>query len=307
MRHTELTYGADEFAGDVKGILAPDDHGPAVVEACCEACAAAGHTGSSGCASGACAAPSSGSYSPGPSAGLGAVDEVWFMPSEAGSFAAVGTGAQYTDAPVAEYAPDQSPAVYATVSAQREVIPDGLQSAPSFDLQMQEQLRESLAAARMPGPSGYVGASGTVVDAPAGNTSSFKEGNTGVDPGPDETGEGKGSGDRIGAEDARRWVNDGLGIISTTIQGRLAEGDRARQREYLERMAAQDYADNRNEREFRLKLAEIEARFRAVPSALPQIQTEMQRQSSNESGSSTMILGALAVAGAIGAFFALRK
>ena len=64
----------------------------------------------------------------------------------------------------------------------------------------------------------------------------------------------------ISADDARRWVDSGLDFIND----RFAEGDRAAQREHLQRMAELDFQNNRDEREYRLKLAEIENRFRGT-------------------------------------------
>lgn len=114
----------------------------------------------------------------------------------------------------------------------------------------------------------------------------------------------------INAEDTRRWVQTGVGIL----EGRLAEGDRGREREYLERMAAQQFADNANRREFEAKLAEINARYGNTPSAtLPAVMRELaatvQQQPQQPSGAGTgVMLGALAlVAGMFGIALTMKK
>lgn len=114
----------------------------------------------------------------------------------------------------------------------------------------------------------------------------------------------------INAQDARNWVETGVGIL----QGRLAEGDRGREREYLERMAAQQFADNANRREFEAKLAEINARYGNTTSAtLPAVMRELaatvQQQPQQPSGAGTgVMLGALAlVAGMFGIVLTMKK
>lgn len=257
------------------------EHGPGVSGEvpCCEACARKGTR----CSDGSC--------SVGSSAGLMTVER---QAAVIGSGFARGSasepvamGAEYSaESSAAEYAGAEERIPYASSSSSLSVVPDGVQHRPQFDAAMMAQLRESqAAAAALVGP----GTSGTVLygDPDAGDA-------------------GKESGDRIGAEDARRWVTEGLGILNRTLEGRLAEGDRQREREYLERMAAQDLQNNRDDREFRLKLAEIEARYRGVQSSLPAIQTELQ-QSQSAGNNTGMIVAAVAAVIGLGAVFALRK
>lgn len=261
-----------------------DDHGPAVVEACCEACAAVGHS-ASGCSSGACAPKtSSGLYDAG-SSGI-AYDGVVFSPARTEPMPIMSSvGEDGGMAGDREESIDSfNPARFADSDARVDADGYNAELGPVFDAAMLAQLEESKEAAR---ELAAVGSTGTVYGDP-------NEGDA-----------GKGSGDRIGAEDARRWVDSGIDIIGRTIDSRLAEGDRASNREYLERMAAQDFQNNRDEREFRLKLAEIEARYRGTPTSIPDINLELQRQQAAQSNTGMIAIGAAVLVG--GAFLFMKR
>lgn len=88
---------------------------------------------------------------------------------------------------------------------------------------------------------------------------------------------------RVNATDARNWVDAGLGVL----RSRFAAADAAAEREFLERAAATQLADNQNRREYELRLAEIRARYQSATNPV----TTPAESSSSMAGPALAVLG----------------
>ncbi len=295
-------YFSNQAALEAEAVAAGEDRAAAKAakhlakEYCCESCRASAEDGAnlpcegcstdngeSGCATGACAMTS------------GAPPTV---DSDA-AIAAAGESAMYDRTARLEVEHDQHAATVALGYSDEELalISEGI--GPSGDLV--STIAASSAQAGNAAQSAAQTATGTSTPARASSSTTTTTTTTSTStrtPG-------------INAQDARNWVETGVGIL----QGRLAEGDRGREREYLERMAAQQFADNANRREFEAKLAEINGRYGNTPSStLPAVMRELsetiqQQQQPQSSGvGAGVMLGSLAlVAGMFGIVLTMKK
>lgn len=108
---------------------------------------------------------------------------------------------------------------------------------------------------------------------------------------------GSNGGRSVTPDDVSRWVDSATEFAND----RFAERDAAANRAHLEEMARLDYQNNADEREYRLKLAEIERRYNLVTSN----QGLTSSSDSSGPGTGTLLAGAGIVAAAL--FLALRK